>query len=347
MVDFCSNDYLGFSRLLPSKLKSYPFTEDKLGSTGSRLISGNSEFYEKLERKIASFHNAEAGLIFNSGYDANVGIFSTIPQKGDTILYDSLIHASIRDGIRLSKATSYSFNHNNLEELKSKLEQTTGNIFISIESVYSMDGDEADIENIVKLSRQFNALIIVDEAHSTGTIGNKGTGKCCDLGIEDNIFIRVHTFGKAMGCHGAAVLVSNITRDYLINFCRSFIYTTALPFHNLASIDCAYNILSDEPELRLNLNNKINYFKSMLKNNLQIQRINSNSPIQCIIIKGNENVKRVAGNIQAAGFNVRPIMYPTVPNGEERLRICLHTFNTKEEIKDLTDVIKSNLKNRN
>ena len=347
MVDFCSNDYLGFSRLLPSKLKSYPFTEDKLGSTGSRLISGNSEFYEKLERKIASFHNAEAGLIFNSGYDANVGIFSTIPRKGDTILYDSLIHASIRDGIRLSKATSYSFKHNNLEELKSKLEQTTGNIFISIESVYSMDGDEADIENIIKLSRQFNAHIIVDEAHSTGTIGKKGTGKCCDLGMEDKIFIRVHTFGKALGCHGAAVLGSNITRDYLINFCRSFIYTTALPFHNLAAIDCAYNILSDEPELKLNLNNKINYFKSKLKNNLQIQTINSNSPIQCIIIKGNENVKRVAENVQAAGFNVRPIMYPTVPNGEERLRICLHTFNTKEEIKNLTDVIKSNLKHRN
>lgn len=346
LVDFCSNDYLGFSRsqILKDKIREEVerHSSGRIGSTGSRLISGNSEYYEGIESHIAEFHDAESGLIFNSGYDANVGIFSSIPQRTDTILYDKLVHASIRDGIWLSHARAFSFEHNDIGDLERRIngqsaegKARTGNLFVAVESVYSMDGDCAPLTEMVKVCRSYGAALIVDEAHATGVFGERGEGKVCELGLQKDVFARLHTFGKALGCHGAIVLGSRTLRSYLINFARSFIYTTALPFHSLAAIRCAYELLagSDQPLRRLR--DRISFFKLRIGRDVLNGLIPSESAIQSLVIPGNARVREVARTIQESGFDVRPIMHPTVPSGAERLRICLHAFNTEEEIERL------------
>ena len=327
LIDFCSNDYLGFAENLPVKS-----CQDK-GATGSRLISGNSKQFERIENKIATFHNAPAGLIFNSGYDANIGLFSSIAGKGDAIIYDQHIHASIRDGIRLSNARSFSFEHNNIDALEKKLQQADGHILVAIESVYSMDGDEAPLEKIVAVCEKYKADIILDEAHATGVLGENGEGLAQSLNLESKIFARVHTFGKAMGCHGAIVLGSEDLRHYLINFARSFIYTTALSEQSLHAIETAYNKLKGSGELIERLNKNISLFQSLLSKKLQSKLISSSSPIQCIMIPKNETVKKVEADLQSKGFDIRAILHPTVEEGKERIRVCIHSFNTEEEIK--------------
>jgi len=349
LVDFCSNDYLGFARseILREKIKEF---ESKchdvlIGSTGSRLISGNTRFYEELEDRISKFHHADAGLIFNSGYDANLGFFSCIPQRTDTILYDQLVHASIRDGIRLSFARGFSFEHNNVDALERRLKGATGNIFVAVESVYSMDGDCSPLTEIVELCSHYSANLIVDEAHATGVFGNRGEGKVVELGLEKRIFARLYTFGKALGCHGAIVLGSETLRTYLVNFARSFIFTTALPFHSLISISCAYDQLGLSNKERSDLKSRISYFKGKIGPDIRHRMIESNSAIQCVVIRGNEKVRSAARNLQEDGFDVRPILHPTVPKGSERLRICLHAFNTEDEIDGLMRAMSGELLN--
>jgi 8-amino-7-oxononanoate synthase len=345
LVDFCSNDYLGFSRSQVLKDKIREETDrhgsEKTGSTGSRLISGNSAYFEDLEKEVADFHRAESGLIFNSGYDANLGVFSSIPQRNDTILYDRLVHASIRDGIRLSHASAFPFEHNDCHDLDRRLKTVSGTVYVAVESVYSMDGDCAPLTEMAELCRKSGANLVVDEAHATGVFGRKGEGKVGELGLEREVFARIHTFGKALGSHGAAVLGSNTLRSYLLNFARSFIYTTALPFHSLASIRCAYEYLAADENLILRLRDRISLFKESVGAGLASAMIPSESAIQCILIPGNSEVKRVAREIQRSGFDVRPIMHPTVPAGLERLRVCVHAFNTDEEIGELTNKLRT------
>ncbi len=349
LIDFCSNDYLGFSRsqILKDRIRQEEnrHADRLIGSTGSRLISGNSEYCEALEEHIARFHHAESGLIFNSGYDANLGLFSSIPRRTDNILYDQLVHASIRDGIRLSYARAFSFEHNNVESLERRLraqsrenrhDDAVGNVYVGVESVYSMDGDCAPLAEMADLCGRYGANLIVDEAHATGVFGEKGEGRVVQLGLQDKVFARLHTFGKALGSHGAIVLGSNTLRSYLINFARSFIYTTALPFHSLAAIRCTYQLLQEGDEHIGQLRDRVSFFKSCAGNELLSKTIPSDSAIQCIVVPGNLQVKSAAREIQEAGFDVRPIMHPTVPAGSERLRICLHAFNTEKEIEDLT-----------
>ncbi|MDD5569549.1 MAG: 8-amino-7-oxononanoate synthase [Bacteroidales bacterium] len=345
LVDFCSNDYLGYARSedLIKKTNENKLSLNRIGSTGSRLITGNYKFTEELEKYIAEFHDAEAGLIFNSGFDANIGLLSCVPQRGDTIIYDELSHASIRDGARLSYANSYSFKHNDTCDLQNKLEIAKGNIFVVIESVYSMDGDLARLGEISIACTANNANLIVDEAHATGVIGNKGEGLVKHLNLQNKIFARVHTFGKAIGCHGAIILGNNLLRKYLINFSRSFIYTTALPLHSLISVKCAYEKLSKDTENINKLKNLINIFKSLTGEIKGLELIKSESAIQSVIIPGNDNVKKLALHMQDNGFDVRPILGPTVPKGKERLRICLHSFNKEEEVKKLIDILKGKI----
>lgn len=335
--DFSSNDYLGFanSEYLKEKLASYLIQNPsyQLGATGSRLISGNTAFIEDLESDIANFHKAEAGLIFNSGYDANIGLLSSIAQRGDTIITDELIHASIIDGARLSLANRYIFKHNDLDSLEEKLKNSNGNIFIVTESVFSMDGDFAPIKEINQLAKKYNAHLIIDEAHATGVFGDFGAGIINELGLENDIFARVHTFGKALGCHGAIVLGSKDLRTYLINFARSFIYTTALPFHSLASIKLAYQYLKTSPALA-QLKSNIDLFRTSAKA-LKIPLIDSESAIQCIILSGNEHCKKSAQQLQDKGFEVKAILSPTVAEGKERLRICIHAAHNPTEINNL------------
>lgn len=336
LIDFCSNDYLGFARstalkaMFEAELANYPHY--KLGSTGSRLLAGNADFTEKLETEIADFHGSETALIFNSGYDANLGLFSCLPQKGDTIITDELIHASIIDGTRLSYANRYIFKHNDLNSLEDKLKAAKGNIYIAVESIYSMDGDEAPLAAICALAKQYSAAVIVDEAHATTLFGNHGRGLVDELELNDQVFARIITFGKGLGTHGAAVLGSMELRNYLINFARSFIYTTAASFTSHLAVKLAYQYLL-QADHHQEIHKRIDYFKTNL--NKDIHLVASRSTIQAIIIGGNTAAKKVSSALQDDGFDVRAILSPTVPIGFERLRICLHNHNSFEEINQL------------
>jgi 8-amino-7-oxononanoate synthase len=342
VIDFCSNDYLGLahSEVLYNRIKQrYEALQVKQnGATGSRLITGNSELIEEVEMKLASIFKSEAALIFDSGYTANLAIFSSLPQKNDTILLDELAHASIRDGARLSLAKRFNFKHNDLNDLEAKLRRTTGRIFIAVESVYSMDGDECNLSDLTALASKHNAYLILDEAHTTGVTGQHGSGLATAVGLQDKVDARLYTFGKAMGSHGACVAGSKNLIQYLINFARPFIYTTGLTPHSVVSIETAFDYLNENIHLQTDLQENV---KTFLDSIGKIEnRTSSQSAIQTIIFPGNKNVRRAAATLQAAGFDIRPILSPTVPTGSERLRICLHTYNTSDEITKLTNELK-------
>ena len=259
-IDFSSNDYLGFAKNEDIFDQTHQYLVDNKikvnGATGSRLISGNHTLYTITENFIAEFHQSESALIFNSGYDANVGFFSAVPQRNDIILYDELCHASIRDGIQMSHAKSYKFQHNDYEDLERILQKLTltytqlPTIYIVTESVFSMDGDTPNMETLVSVSEKFKALLVVDEAHALGVFGDKGEGLVQSQQLQDKIFARIMTFGKGLGCHGAAILGSADLREFLVNFARSFIYTTGLSPHAVATIFVAYQKLNQSVELR-------------------------------------------------------------------------------------------------
>ncbi len=352
LIDFSSNDYLGFAGSSEIFSKTQKILEKHgmflNGATGSRLLSGNHKLYSLAEKQITDFHNAENALIFNSGYDANIGFFSVIPQKGDFIFYDELVHASIRDGIKMSNAKAYKFKHNDVEDLQKKLglitEERNSEIYIVTESVFSMDGDSPDLTAFVNFAEEGNCHLVIDEAHAVGVFGENGRGLVQDLGLEKKIFARIVTFGKALGVHGAIILGSDLLVQYLVNFCRSFIYTTALSPHSIAAIIASYETLemlgsSNISELK-QLQENIGFFKTEVQRlKLQQYFIKSNSAIHCCIVSGNNEVKNIADKIQNKGFNVKPILSPTVPNGAERLRFCLHSYNSKEEITSLLQLL--------
>jgi 8-amino-7-oxononanoate synthase len=330
-IDFSSNDYLGLAKVHEIHDNSIEFVDN--GASGSRLLNGNKLYHEQLETFLADFFKGESSLLFNSGYMANLGLISSVPQKGDTILMDELSHICIKEGARLSRAHYFNFKHNDLSDLESKLKRSTGNIFVVIESFYSMDGDSAPLEEIVKLSGKYAAAVIVDEAHSTGLHGDLGYGYCCDLGLEDKIFARIYTFGKAVGAHGAVVVGSQILKEYLVNYSRQFIYTTALPYVNVKTIESALSYRRQHPELWKKLQSNISLFLNLL--NPHISSLNSQHPIQGIIFSDAKTTTDFADYLNQNGFNVRPILSPTVPKGKERVRICLHAFNSEEEVSNL------------
>ena len=345
LVDFSSNDYLGFSQSKEVFEKSHQYLVDnnlqQNGATGSRLLSGNHKFHEQVEQQLTTFFNSEAALLFNSGYDANIGLFSSVPQRGDIILYDKFIHASIRDGIRLSNAKAYSFKHNDLNALDEMLKrvQHDEEVYVVTESIFSMDGDSPDLISLSKLCKKHSAHLIVDEAHAVGVSGKSGCGLVSELNLEKEVFATIVTFGKAMGCHGAAILGSVKLKEYLINFARSFIYTTALPPHSLATIKITLEqlVISNQRE---KLQKNIQYFSQRLATNNQLLNfMKSNSAIHCCVIPGNERVKKIAAQIQERGFDVKPILSPTVPKGQERLRICLHAYNSFNEIDEVLKLL--------
>ena len=346
LVDFSSNDYIGFSKSESVfKLAHHYLIENEIiqnGATGSRLISGNHDTYQNTETFIAQFHDSESALIFNSGYDANVGFFSAVPQRNDVILYDELSHASIRDGITMSNAKSYKFNHNDFEDLERLiLKFPDTNIYIVTETVFSMDGDSPNLEELVVLSEKYNCFLVVDEAHTLGVFGEKGEGLTQYLNLHNRIFARIMTFGKGLGCHGAAVLGSIELKEYLVNFARSFIYTTGLSPHSVATILVAYQQLEIEKETIDKLRQNIILFNQQ-KNLLGLKPmfVRSKSAIQSAIVPGNQNVKRIAQLLQDRGFDVKPILSPTVPEGQERLRFCIHSYNSEEEINQVLQLLR-------
>lgn len=329
-TDFFSNDYFGLSK------KSHSTSSRLFSSTGSRLISGNSKEAQDCELFLAEFFNAESALVFNSGYDANVGFFSSIPQKGDTVIYDESIHASIRDGIRLSFSKSFSFKHNSISDLKSKLERTKGTVYIVIESLYSMEGDLAPLKEIVKIAKEHEAFVIVDEAHSCGVFGQSGKGLVEKLSLENQVFARIITFGKAYGAHGACVLSSKSVCEYLMNFARSFIYTTALPPNEYKRI---HELVSSKeiPDLQKKLQDNILFFRQRV---IQKEFVSNNfSPIQMLKTGNIKSVQQLSETFLFNKIAVKPIYSPTVKTGEEGIRFCIHTFNNQQEIELVCELI--------
>lgn len=343
LTDFSSNDYLSLARNTALQERIHKQSKKLLlGSTGSRLLTGHYDLLEKLEEKVADFHQGEKALVFNSGYNANIGLLTCLPRKSDIILYDSLIHASIHDGMRQSAAQGIQFPHNNVEALEQLLIQHPNKVvFVLVESIYSMDGDAAPLVAIAQLCERYNGYLIVDEAHSTGIYGHKGEGLCVELGINKAVFARVHTFGKAIGVHGAAVVGSNLLTSYLFNYARSLIYTTALSPHTALSVLEVYTLLEQKGHLYIKeLHQLIAYYKKQIKPLISNDNyIESTSPIQTIIIPGNEAVVALSKQLQNANLDVRPIRTPTVPSGTERLRICLHRHNSKEAIDQLVKLL--------
>ena len=350
MADFCSNDYLGFARSSDLKEAIQRATAETgnlpSGATGSRLLAGQTTLADDVEQELSVFYQTEAALIFNSGYDANLGLLACLPKAGDTLLTDELIHASMIDGARLSYATRHRFRHNDLNDLEAKLQQATGHVFVAVESVYSMDGDLAPLPELADLCDRYGAALVVDEAHATGVYGEQGEGLVVALGLQERVLARVHTFGKGLGVHGAVVVGPTVLRNYLINFARPFIYTTALPPHSFLAIRCAHEQVRKQPEIRMQLHNRLTYFRQKVEVLLPgTSWTDSQSPIQCLIIPGNEQTRYIATQAQRIGLDVRAILSPTVPAGQERLRLCIHAFNTTTEIDQLLAVLQSELVN--
>jgi 8-amino-7-oxononanoate synthase len=342
-IDFCSNDYFGLARnedLSQAINKRQSLLRGLHGSTGSRLISGNTTETEKLERQLAQFFQTESTLVFNSGYNASQSVVAALAQKGDVIFYDQLSHVCLKEGAWLSKAQSFSFKHNDLEDLYQKIRRVntgSGSIFLITESIFSMDGDEAPLEQLALLAQEYGAILMVDEAHSTGIYGEKGAGLVQERGLEHLVPVRIFTFGKAMGVHGACVAGSKTLRDYLINHARGFIYTTALPQHSIMAISAAFYYLQEHHEaLQAQLFSRIKHFQNLLLEKTHWQPP-SNSAIQPLLIPGNEKCKAMAERLRQEGFQVKAILSPTVPVGKERIRISLHVHNTSVEIDRLVE----------
>ncbi|KIW30111.1 uncharacterized protein PV07_05885 [Cladophialophora immunda] len=365
-VDFSSNDFLSLStnkEFQDDYLAVLNRSHTPIGSTGSRLLDGNSEFAESLERDLAAFHGAEAGLLTNSGFDANVSIFTFLPQPGDVIIYDELIHASVHDGMRQCRAKQQiPFKHNDVEDLSRILQQFSSSspsqtIFVAVETVYSMEGDLAPLTEIVNLIEAMlphnNAHLVVDEAHATGVYGPNGSGRVCELGLEKRVSIRLHTFGKALACNGAIILCSPVIRLFLINYARPLIYTTFMSYPSLLAIKTAYDWLKMGKAnlLAANLYHLIDHLYTRLqslaavvaesgpvsKSLVSLPTTCPESPIFAIL---SPYPRSLASYCQSAGFIVRPVVAPTVPEGTERVRVCLHAGNTVEQIDRFVECVK-------
>lgn len=336
-LDFSSNDYLGLSEhpKIKATIINALNSGTSIGSGGSRLLSGHKKEHQNLEEFAANYFNKEACLFFSSGFIANYALFTTLPDRKDFIIYDELIHASVRDGIKASNAKSIKFKHNNLQSLKEKIQKAQSlnavSIWIGIESVYSMDGDLADTSGILEIIKNNkNIYLIIDEAHATGIFGQDGKGLSYNLNY-DNLIV-LHTCGKALGVSGAMVCASSEIIDYLVNKSRPFIYTTAESPLIAVAVQQALIISQEERWRKENLLELIEYTNNnYLKSNHKTQIIP-------IIFEDSTKALNIASMLQTNGFDVRAIRPPTVPSA--RLRLSLNAKRTKEDIDNLFSCIK-------
>ena len=346
MIDFCSNDYLGLSKNpdLKQSIQEEVLLRAKKGqtlahgATGSRLISGHSPIFDEFEQACAEMHRAEAALLFASGYDANVGLIAALAQEGQVVFCDQLLHASLIDGLRLCKAEKRIFKHNDIEDLVKLVEQYPKETpkWIVVESIYSMDGDMAPLAELMNIKNTYNAEIIVDEAHSGGLYGPSGSGLSVELGLENEIFARVITFGKAWGNAGAVVLGSKILKDFLINFARPFIYSTAPSTWHVSSLLATLGFIKNQDTLRQKLQANIQFFQNHCQGDAWGK---SQTAIQTYFVAGNQALRSAAKKAQEAGFAVKPIVYPTVPKGQERIRITLHATSQERDMLTLIQTL--------
>ncbi|WP_186754820.1 aminotransferase class I/II-fold pyridoxal phosphate-dependent enzyme [Echinicola salinicaeni] len=340
-VDFFSNDYLGYStKGLLSQSISNNSSPQWVGATGSRLISGNHPEIELLEQDFADFMDSPSALLYNSGYMANVGLLSALGDKESCFVFDEHVHASIKEGMRLGFGQKIAFKHNDLPDLERKLKSQAEKgkrIFVLTEGLFSMHGDTPDIQGMLNLCQKHQAALIIDEAHSLGTLGLDNKGISTEFHDHPNLFARVITFGKAAGGHGAMVLGSGMLRDFLVNFSRAFIYTTAPSIDQVNSIRSTLDLFkkkSNFEELDKAIQSYLNFVKDLPNNFSQ-----NPSPIQYWQCADIPRLKDKVELLQGSGFNCYAILSPTVKPGEERIRIVLHAFNTKKEIQELINLL--------
>jgi len=340
-IDFSSNDYLGLCGH-PKLIAAGKKAMDEFGTAGcaSRLLSGDLELHHQLEEKIAGFKHKEAGLFFNSGYQANAGIISALYGRGDVIFFDRLSHASLVDAVMLSQARFFRFQHNDMASLEDLLKQERSKFkgaLIITESIFSMDGDKAPLKDLVLLKEKYNCEIFVDEAHATGIFGENGSGLVQEQGLEEKVDFIMGTFSKALAGFGAYLATSANVKNYLINTCRSFIYSTALPAGVVAGNLASLELVAEEPQRRAKLKKTAENFRAALKNKGFPAK--GDAQIVPLIIGDNLKTLDFADGLRKKGFWVLPIRPPTVPSGSARLRFSL-TFNHDEKtLNNLIDEI--------
>jgi 8-amino-7-oxononanoate synthase len=406
-IDFASNDYLGLARSVdqavlchdrissvlstmkarkPTPTSSY-MSEPILGATGSRLLSGDSPAFHDLERYLATVHGREAALLFNSGYDANVSVVSSL--RCDGVVFDEYAHNSLHMGIRLWKSSSnapaterasVSFRHNSVGHLDEVLHECRqkglNSTVVVIETVYSMDGDVAPVKAILDVCSRHGALLVVDEAHALGVFGRDrdaqpseapflGTGVLAEAGVEQHpsLLCSVHTFGKAAGCHGAVVCGSRTLKSYLVNYGYPLIYSTALPLHSLIAIKCSYEVMTSRKGegLRSTVRRLVHEFREGFRKSMgdsilvslsetgpagRIYLLPSSSPVQALLVPGNQRCTdfcRLLYQLSRERIRLYPIKAPTVPLGQERVRIIIHAHNTSDQVRALVTLLRDTL----
>ena len=347
-VDFSSNDYLGLgtSSELSSAISEAIARGVPVGAGGSRLLRGNDPEHEALEIEAAAYFGAQSALYMGGGFTANTAIFSTRPQRGDLIVYDELIHASAHDGMRISKAERVAARHNDVAAFADAIctwraNGGDGQIWIAVESLYSMEGDTAPLDDFDRLARAERAMLVIDEAHATGVFGPSGRGLGYALEGAPHI-ISLHTCGKALGVMGALVLVPRTLRDFLVNRARPFIYATAPSPLMAAGVRAALSLSAAQPERRDALAQRIALFGRQLADRCGVAA--TGTQIQPVIVKSDTLAVAMAQALQDQGFDVRAVRPPTVPEGSARLRISLTLNASADETISLVDAIAKELK---
>ena len=333
LINLSSNNYLGFAdnKQITEDFLEFAGDNYSFGSASARLLTGTLPVYKELETVISNLFNKDGCLLFNSGYHANVGINSCIAGRGDVIFSDKLNHASIIDGMRLSESKFFRYPHNNMQALEKLLfreRKNFNNAVIVSESVFSMDGDIADIKKLVELKEKYNCMLILDEAHAFGVFGQNGLGVSESLGLIDKIDLIIGTFGKAIGSMGAFATGNNILIDYLTNKARSFIFSTALPPINIAFSKWI-------------IENKLPHTFAKRQKMLELgQKAGSQSHIIPLIIGGNKETSDMCEILYNNGYFTLPIRPPTVPEGTSRIRISLTTDINEKELFDAISLVK-------
>ena len=333
-IDFVSNDYLGLAHsgelrqaAVDALARGVP-----IGSGGSRLLRGNHPEHEALEREAAAHFGAESALYFGGGYVANFAVFSTLPQRGDLVVHDELIHASVYEGVRRGRADSIGVPHNNIDAFEAAIARWRtaggkGRPWLSVESLYSMDGDSPNLAELFVVADRHDAMVVIDEAHATGVLGPEGRGLAAPFEGRDNV-ITLHTCGKALGTVGGLILAPKIIRDFLINRSRPFIFATA-PSPLIAAVTRAALEISRDPKRRERLARLVQFAGDELRRRCDVEP--SGSHILPVIVGADQATVALAASLQRKGFDVRAIRPPTVPEGTARLRIAL-TLNVDKPI---------------
>jgi len=335
-IDFTSNDYLGFSEHPRLKTAIRAALDDgvPVGAGGSRLLRGNHPEHEALEEEAACFFSARSALFFGSGYLANFALLSTLPQKTDLIVYDELIHASAHDGMRAGRAQTVAAKHNDVSSFEQSIRDWRessgkGRAWVAVESLYSMDGDQAPLAELTALANRYDAFLLIDEAHATGVYGLLGRGLATDLEGQENV-ICLHTCGKALGVSGGIVTLGPLLRAYLINRARPFIYATAPSPLITVAVREVLRILQEEPEHQQNLQSLIAFANDEFTRRLGMPA--SGSQILPIIVGDNARAVGLAQKMRQSGFDLRAIRPPTVPEGTARLRASITLQVDREQV---------------